>query len=76
MGTTLRHLHRYMTQRSKIQLDDGRVGSIVRVDTAFPANETTVTLWTPSANGPGVAKVNLRNILGEIPRGSGEKKAG
>ncbi|MDX2052874.1 MAG: hypothetical protein SFV15_10810 [Polyangiaceae bacterium] len=67
MSTSLRHLHRFMTSRSKVRLEDGRVGSIVRVDTSFPSNETTVTLWTGTPAGPGVAKVSLRQVVGEEP---------
>lgn len=47
-----------------VQLTDGRVGKIVRVDTLFPGNATTVTVWT-SSNGPGVAKVALADVVGE-----------
>lgn len=31
-----------------VQLVDGRVGKIVRVDTTFPGNTTTVLVWTGS----------------------------
>jgi hypothetical protein len=62
--TTLRHLHRYMTDRRRITLSDGRTGKIVRVDTEFPSNDTTVTVWTDAAQGPGVSKVRLDDVLG------------
>lgn len=63
--TTLRHIHRYMNDRRRILLADGRVAKIVRVDTVFPANDTTVTVWTDSdASGPGVSKVRLDDVVG------------
>lgn len=43
---TLRDLHRYQTARSMVQLEDGRVGKIVRVDTTFPGNCTEVSVYT------------------------------
>lgn len=64
MGMSLRYLHRCMTDRQRVQLDDGRLANIVRVDTEFPANQTTVSVWT---NGPGVTKVDLRRIVGPAP---------
>jgi hypothetical protein len=45
---TLQHLHRIMTERRDVQLSDGRVGRVVRVDTLYPDNTTTVTIWTDS----------------------------
>jgi hypothetical protein len=62
--TTLRHIHRYMNDRRHIALSDGRTGKIVRVDTEFPSNDTTVIVWTDAANGPGVARVRLDDVLG------------
>jgi hypothetical protein len=73
MATTLRHLHRFMANRLKVQLDDGRAARIVRVDTVFPTNETTVTVWT--AAGPSVAKVKLTSIVGEAQAPVGEQEA-
>lgn len=61
--TTLRHIHRYMNDRRRITLSDGRTGKIVRVDTLFPSNDTTVTVWT-DALSPGVTKVRLDDVLG------------
>ena len=61
---TLRHIHRYMTNRQKVRLDDGRIGKIVRVDTEFPKNRTTVSIWINSESGPGVAKVDMSRVLG------------
>lgn len=63
----LRHVHRCMTDRRKVELDDGRFGRIVRVDTEFPANQTTVSLWTQTPKGPGVAKIDIRRIVGPVP---------
>ncbi|MFZ5890979.1 MAG: hypothetical protein ACOY0T_08005 [Myxococcota bacterium] len=62
--TTLRHIHRYMNDRRRVVLADGRVAKIVRVDTVFPANDTTVTVWTDSGSGPGVTKVRLDDVVG------------
>lgn len=61
---TLRHIHRYMTDRQKVRLDDGRVGKIVRVDTEFPKNRTTVSIWVNTESGPGVAKVDMSRVVG------------
>jgi len=50
----------------------------VRVDTTFPDNATTITVWTNSneahgpastsgpASGPGISKVSLSDIVGEV----------
>ncbi len=62
--TTLRHIHQYMTDRRKVLLRDGRTGKIVRVDTVFPKGSTTVSVWTETREGPGVAKVELDSVLG------------
>lgn len=69
---TLQNLQRYMTERRPVQLADGRVARVVRIDTLFPANSTTVTVWTdlsdpgvPDSTRPGVAKVPLSEIVGE-----------
>ncbi|MGC4090362.1 MAG: hypothetical protein QM756_21285 [Polyangiaceae bacterium] len=64
--TTIRHIHRFMNDRRRVVLADGRTGKIVRVDTVFPANDTTVTVWTDSEPGPGVAKVRLDDVLGLV----------
>ncbi len=60
-----------------MRLADGRVGDVVRVDTLFPANLTTVTIWTPTseheranADGPAISKVSLSDVVGEAPRKS------
>ena len=61
-----------------VLLTDGRIGKIVRVDTTFPDNATTVTVWTKAnethdpvsaagpASGPGISKVSLTDIVGEL----------
>ena len=79
---TLQHLHQLMNERRMVRLSDGRVGKIVRVDTTFPDNATTVTIWTNSnetdgpvsasgpPSGPGVSKVSLSEIVGEAERES------
>ena len=56
---TLRHVQALQDRRSLVQLADGRVGKIIRVDTTFPANKTEVSVFTEGAQGPGVAKVGL-----------------
>lgn len=48
---TLRDIHRYQTARRLVQLDDGRVGKIVRVDTTFPGNSTVVSVYTLAPGG-------------------------
>lgn len=53
-----------MTDRRRVQLSDGRTGKIVRVDTVFPRGGTTVTVYTETASGPGVAKVSLDAVVG------------
>jgi hypothetical protein len=77
---TLRHLHQMMNERRMVRLSDGRVGKIVRVDTLFPDNATTVTVWTDSndesplstgpVSGPGISKVSITDIVGEAARES------
>lgn len=59
-----------MTDRRQVLLQDGRTGKIVRVDTVFPANSTTVSVWTETKKGPAVAKVDLKSILGPAPKKS------
>jgi hypothetical protein len=66
---TLRYLHQLMNERRMVQLSDGRIGKIVRVDTLFPGNATTVTVWTESA-GPSVSKVSLADVIGEAEKQS------
>jgi hypothetical protein len=53
-----------MNDRRSVALSDGRAGKIVRVDTIFPANDTIVSIWVPTPKGPGVAKVNLSDVVG------------
>ena len=60
----LRRVHQLMNDRRRVQLDDGRTGKIVRVDTFFPDGHTTVTVWT----GPGVAKVDIERVVGPAPQ--------
>jgi hypothetical protein len=66
---TLRHLQQLMNERRFVRLSDGRTGKIVRIDTLFPDNTTTVSVWTDSMS-PGVAKVALGDIVGEDGRES------
>lgn len=58
-----------MNERRMVQLTDGRIGKIVRVDTLFPDNATIVSVWT-EANGLGIAKVSLSDVLGEAQQQS------
>jgi hypothetical protein len=62
--SNLRRVHQLMTDRRRVQLDDGRTGKIVRVDTFFPDGNTTVTVWT----GPGIAKVDIERVIGPAPQ--------
>ena len=65
---SLRHIHQYMTDRRRVLLNDGRTGKIVRVDTQFPANTTTVSVWMETEKGPDVAKVTLDAVVGLAPK--------
>jgi len=69
-----------MNERRMVRLSDGRIGKIVRIDTLFPDNATTVTIWTDSnddgplstgpVSGPGISKVSITDIVGEAARES------
>ena len=64
---SLRQIHQLMNERRLILLADGRTGKIVRVDTVFPGNDTQLTVWTASSEGPGPAKilrVELKDVVG------------
>jgi hypothetical protein len=75
---TLRNIHQLMNERRMVQLADGRIGKVVRVDTTFPDNATVVTVWTNTdeaygpvstsgpASGPGISKVSLADIVGQL----------
>ncbi len=67
---TLRHIHQMMNERRMVQLADGRIGKVMRVDTLFPSNATTVSVWTPDSQYPSVAKVSLGEVLGEVTKQS------
>jgi hypothetical protein len=66
---TLKDIHQSMNERREVQLADGRTGKVVRVDTLFPGNATTVTIWTNSS-GPAVTKVSLSDVIVERARQS------
>jgi hypothetical protein len=66
----LRHIHQYMSDRRRVLLNDGRTGKIVRVDTVFPRGTTTVSVWTDNEKGPGLAKVDLRSVVGPARKAS------
>jgi len=67
MAMSLRHVQRCMTDRRQVKLDDGRLARIVRVDTEFPANQTTVSVWADTPKGPSLTKVTLDRIVGPVP---------
>lgn len=60
-------LHKVMVDRRRVVLDDGRTGKILRLETAYPGPRTTVSLWIDGADGPGLAKVDVRRIVGVAP---------
>jgi hypothetical protein len=64
--TNIRQIHRYMTDRQRVLLEDGRTGKIVRVDTEFPNGKTTVSVWTETLKGPAVTKVTLERVVGPV----------
>lgn len=59
---TLKTVRRMQDARRPVQLDDGRIGKIVRVDTTFPGNHTEVSVYT-LGEGPGIAKVTLDRLF-------------
>lgn len=59
----VRRLKKCMADRRRVLLDDGRQGEILRIETAFPDQCTTVSVWTRS----GLAKVSSESIVGEAP---------
>ncbi|MBW2529624.1 MAG: hypothetical protein JRI23_35935 [Deltaproteobacteria bacterium] len=63
----LRHIHSYMTARRRVMLDDGTTGRILRLDTAFPGPHTIVSMWTECVEGPQLAKVDIRRVIGLAP---------
>lgn len=81
---TLRLIHQMMNERRMVQLVDGRIGKVVRVDTLFPGNATTVSVWTgagadsamapagsrASLSKPSLAKVSLNDIVGAADKQS------
>ena len=68
---SLRNIHSYMNEHQRVLLNDGRTGKIVRVDTTFPSNDTTVTVWTDSGTSPAVTKVRLEQVVGPAPAKAG-----
>jgi hypothetical protein len=61
----LRLIQRYMAERKPVVMEDGRVGRILRVDTAYPERSSTISVWIDTP-GPGVAKVNIRDVRGPV----------
>ena len=63
----LAYIHKVMTERRRVVLDDGRTGTIIRLDTAFPGPLTMVSLWMDGAEGPSLAKVAIDRVIGLAP---------
>lgn len=59
---TLKTVRKMQDARKPVQLDDGRIGKIVRVTTTFPGNHTEVSVYTLGP-GPGIAKVTLDRLF-------------
>jgi len=55
-----------MNDRGRVVLSDGRIGKIVRVDTVFPSNDTTLMIWTKTASGSAVTRVGLGDVVGAV----------
>lgn len=53
-----------MAERRHVLLADGRTGRIVRIDTTYPKGDTTVSIWTETPDGPGLAKVSSGAVVG------------
>ena len=66
--TTLHELREAMMARRCVMLDDGRTGTIVRLDTDYPDFKTTVSLRTSAAHDTGLAKVDMARIVGLAPQ--------
>jgi len=64
----VRYIHEYMRDRRSVLLDDGRTGTIMRVDTAFPGRQITISVWTQCPTGPCIAKVDAGDVVGPVPR--------
>ena len=62
----VRTMYAIMASRKPVMLSDGRTGVITRVDTSFPEEETTVQVWTKTAAGPGLARVNAKSVT-QVP---------
>lgn len=73
---TLKTLRQLQDARRAVQLDDGRIGKIVRVDTTFPENRTLVSVFMLPASGEvsfdDAPTSNVDGSAGESdPRGTG-----
>jgi hypothetical protein len=71
--SVVRQMYALMAARRPVQLSDGRTGVITRVVTSFPENETTVHVWTKTAEGPGLAKVSAKQVT-EVDSASAKPK--
>lgn len=61
---SVRHIHQIMNERRVVRLADGRTGTIMRVDTWFPENDTRVTIWITGAGLAKVERVELKDVVG------------
>lgn len=61
----VRLLREHMADRRRVQLPDGQTGEIIRIETSFPANTTTVSVYT--GVGPGIVKVDADAVAGLNP---------
>jgi hypothetical protein len=59
----VRRMYALMAARTPVVLPDGRQGIITRVDTAFPANQTTVSVWTSDDPGSVEAKIRAEDVV-------------
>ncbi len=68
----LRRMYAVMALRKPVRLSDGRKALITRVDTDFPANETTLHVWIQDEpGGPSVEKVRAAEVC-EIEESSAQ----
>lgn len=67
----LRRMYAVMALRKPVRLSDGRTGVITRVDTDFPANETTLHVWVEGGAGPSLAKVRAAEVDEDSEQGAG-----
>lgn len=59
-------MYAFMAMRRPVVLSDGRRGVIMRVDTSYPEQETTVLLWMTPEAGPELVKVRADSVVGPV----------